>query len=224
MKSKDNQPESEARETEAAAKQDQSLPEEADKVVETPGAEGEAPAADTAEPAEEPSEAESPDISELMEKLDQVTAEANTMKERYLRTVADLENFRKRAIRDKEEARRGANVTLVEELLPVLDNFKLGLDSAARHDGGEAFAEGFKMILVQMETVLKQNGVEPIDPTGAPFDPNFHEAVGHADSETVDEGSVAEVHRIGYSLNGRLIRPATVVVSNGPGKAEEPGD
>jgi molecular chaperone GrpE len=181
------------------------------------------------EPATEeaPAEAEAPaaegdvGISELLEKLEEATAEVNTQKERYLRTVADLENYRKRALRDKEDARRQANCGLVEDLLPVLDNFKLGLKSAADHEGGDVFAEGFRMILTQMEAALKQNGLEEINPEKALFDPNFHESVSHMPHDTIADGHVVEVHRIGYKLHERLIRPAVVVVSSGPAKDPE---
>ena len=152
---------------------------------------------------------------ELLKKLDEATAEATSQKERYLRTVADLENYRKRALREKEEARRQANCGLVEDLLPVLDNFRLGLKSAEMHEGGAAFAEGFRMILTQMESALKQNGLEEINPVEEAFDPNYHEAVAHVPHDTIGDGHIVEVHRIGYRLHERLLRPAAVVISNG---------
>lgn len=155
-------------------------------------------------------------VSELLKKLDEQSAEAKAAKERYLRTVADLENFRKRAIREKDDVRLSAKVGLVEDLLPVLDNFRLGLESAASHEGGEAFVEGFKMVLNQLEGVLETNGVESLVPAGELFDPNLHEAVSHAPSDSVAEGRVLDVHRAGYRMQGRLVRPATVVVSSGP--------
>ncbi|MGC9450597.1 MAG: nucleotide exchange factor GrpE [Oceanipulchritudo sp.] len=169
------------------------------------------PAAGTVSPEE---------VGELFKKLDEAIAESNANKERYLRTVADLENYRKRAVREKEEARRQANCGLLEDLLPVLDNFKLGLKSAAQHEGGEAFAEGFRMILNQMESALKNNGLEEINPLREPFDPNFHESVAHIPHEEIREGHVIEVQRTGYRLFERLLRPATVIVSSGaPEKA-----
>jgi molecular chaperone GrpE len=163
----------------------------------------------------EPTSTSGEDVGALLKKLDEATAEISMQKERYLRTVADLENYRKRALREKEEARRQANCGLVEDLLPVLDNFKLGLKSAETHEGGVAFAEGFRMILTQMEGALKQNGLEEINPDQELFDPNFHEAVGHMPSGTVQDGHVVEVQRIGYKLHERLLRPAAVVISNG---------
>jgi molecular chaperone GrpE len=166
-------------------------------------------------------------FSELVKKLDEATAEVTEHKERYLRTVADLENYRKRSLREKEEARRQANFGLVEDLLPVLDNFKLGLKSAEQHEGGAAFAEGFRMILTQMEAALKQNGLEEINPRKAVFDPNFHEAVAHIPHDEIEDGHIVEVQRIGYKLHERLLRPAAVIISSGtPGQvnADEKAD
>lgn len=160
-------------------------------------------------------EADSVNLSELLRKLDEATAEISEQKERYLRTVADLENYRKRSLREKEEARRQANVGLMEDLLPVLDNFQLGLKSAEQHEGGAVFAEGFRMILSQLESALKQNGLEEINPGQELFDPNFHEAVAHIPHESVADGYIVEVHRVGYGLRGRLLRPAVVVISSG---------
>ena len=161
------------------------------------------------------------ELSALLEKLDQATAEVNAHKERYLRTVADLENYRKRALREKEEARKQATCGLLEDLLPILDNFKLGLQSAEQHEGGAAFAEGFKMILAQMESTLKQNGLEEINPGESLFDPNYHESIAHFPSETVEDGHIIQVHRIGYKIQERLLRPAQVIVSSGaPADAE----
>lgn len=155
------------------------------------------------------------ELSALLGKLEQATAEVNTHKERYLRTVADLENYRKRAVREKDEARKQAICGLLEDFLPVLDNFKLGLQSAESHEGGKVFAEGFKMILAQMESALKQNGLEEINPDGALFDPNYHESISHLPSDTVEDGHIITVHRIGYKIQERLLRPAQVVVSSG---------
>lgn len=164
------------------------------------------------------------DLSALLDKLNQAAEEVNAHKERYLRTVADLENYRKRALREKEEARKQATCGLLEDLLPIMDNFKLGLQSAGQHEGGNVFAEGFKMILNQMDSVLKQNGLEEINPDGAVFDPNFHESIAHLPSDSVKDGHILEVHRIGYKIQERLLRPAQVVVSSGaPAESRDPG-
>jgi len=164
------------------------------------------------------------ELGALLKKLDEAAAETNLQKERYLRTVADLENYRKRALREKEEARKQANCSLLEDLLPVIDNFRLGLKSAEQHEGGTVFADGFRMILSQMEAALKQNGLEEINPGNELFDPNYHESVAHIPHESVEADHIIEVHRIGYRIHERLLRPAAVVVSSGPvGAAQEAG-
>ena len=110
----------------------------------------------------------------------------------------------------------------MEDILPALDNFKLGLKTAEEHEGGKAFAEGFRMILVQMESALKNNGLEEINPENGLFDPNFHESIAHLPHPEVADGHIIEVHRIGYRVQERLLRPAQVVVSSGaPDSTEE---
>jgi molecular chaperone GrpE len=178
------------------------------------------PVAEAASGAAEAPALSAEELTALLQKLDEATAEVTSQKERYLRTVADLENYRKRAVREKDEARKQANCGLVEDLLPVMDHFQLGLKSAEQHEGGKAFAEGFRMILVQMEAALKQNGLEEINPEGGVFDPNFHESIAHLPDAKVEDGHIIEVHRVGYRLHERLLRPAQVVVSSGAPKEE----
>ncbi len=160
------------------------------------------------------------EVSALLQKLDEATAEAAAHKDRHLRAVAELENYRRRALREKEEARRQAVFSLLEDLLPVLDNFKLGLKAAEQHEGGAAFIEGFRIILAQMEAVLRRNGLEEFHPLGDVFDPNFHESIAHLPHPDIPEGHIVEVHRTGYKHQERLLRPAAVVVSSGPPAAE----
>lgn len=155
------------------------------------------------------------EVGDLMKKLEEITAEAQQQRDKALRTAAELENYRKRSQREKEEAKKKANVSLLEDLVPVVDNFALGLQAAEQHEGGKAFAEGFEMILSQLKNALAQNGVQEINPKGEVFDPQYHECVAHVPSTEVEEGQVLEVQRIGYRLGDRLIRPATVIVSKG---------
>lgn len=156
------------------------------------------------------------DQSKLLERLDQVTAEANDYRDRYLRSVADLDNLRKRSVRDRDDTRKAATCRVIEEFLPVMDNFKLGLQAARQHEGGSAFADGFAMVLTQMEGVLTQLGVDTLNPAGEPFDANHHESIAHIPHESVPDGHVIEVSRVGYRYHDRLLRAAAVVVSSGP--------
>jgi molecular chaperone GrpE len=175
-------------------------PATADDTTNGPSA-GDAPAADP--------------TAELFQQLASLQGELAAARERHIRSVADLDNFRKRALRDKEDARRAATTALIEDILPVIDNFAMGLEAARQHEGGEAFVSGFSMVLSQLKSVLAGVGVEELNPLGFAFDPNLHEAIAHQAHDTIAEGLVCVVHRTGYRLGERLIRPASVVVSNG---------
>ena len=134
----------------------------------------------------------------------------------YLRSQADLDNYRKRAARETEDARRYANLSLLERLLPVLDNFELGLDAARQAGGAENILQGMSMVQKQLQDFLRESGVESIDAVGAEFDPNLHEALGQEPGNDVPEGIVTRQLRRGYKLKDRLLRPAAVMVSSGP--------
>ncbi|MSU51785.1 MAG: nucleotide exchange factor GrpE [Opitutaceae bacterium] len=139
--------------------------------------------------------------------------------DRYVRVVADLENFRRRGIREKEELRLYAASRVLEDLLPVLDNLSLGL-AAARQPNADlkTLTGGVEMVGQQLKAALASHGLKEIDPVGQPFDPQLHEAISHQASALVKEEHVLSVVRTGFILNGRLLRPATVVVSSGPAK------
>ncbi len=157
----------------------------------------------------------------LEEQLAAAQAEVGAARERHLRAVADLENFRKRTVREKEELRSYAASRVIEELLPVFDNLGLGVAAAkAPNADMKTLLGGIEMVVTQFKTALEGNGLKQIDPKGGAFDPNLHEALSQQPSSEVPEGHVLNVIRVGYSLNGRLLRPASVVVSGGPAKAE----
>ena len=141
------------------------------------------------------------------------------LNERIVRLTADFDNFRKRAQREKDEARQFANQGLLEKLLPVLDNFEMAL--TAVKDADPSVRDGVQMILDQLLGVLKESGVEPGDAMGQPFDPNLHEALSQEETTEVEEGTVVQQVQRGYKLNDRLVRPARVVVAKAPGAAEE---
>lgn len=164
-----------------------------------------------------PEEPKEPTLEEQLEQARKETADA---KEAHLRAVADLENFRRRMVREKEDLRAFAAANVVEELLPVLDNLGFAL-IAARAENAElkALADGVEMVGNQFKSALGNHGLKEINPVNGAFDPNLHEALSQQASEEVAEGTVLQVVRIGYSLNGRLLRPASVIVSGGPGEA-----
>jgi molecular chaperone GrpE len=167
---------------------------------------------ETAEPPEAAGET-APGTPET--ELARLRAEADRFRDHALRSQADHENYRKRAAREKEEAVRYANLDLLERLIPILDNFELGLSAARGSAEGGAILSGMEMVSRQLADFLKQYGVEPIAAEGQKFDLHVHEAVAHEASDKVKEGHVIRQLRRGYKLKDRLIRPATVVVSKG---------
>src|SRR6266513_5904773 len=133
-----------------------------------------------------------------------------------LRSQADFENYKKRAARENEDAMKYANKSLLERLIPIVDNFELGL-SAARAEAEESpIYSGMSLVLKQLNDFLTENGLQPIEAEGQTFDPNLHEAIANEPSEEVPEGKVVRQTRRGYRLRDRLLRPSTVVVSSGP--------
>jgi molecular chaperone GrpE len=143
-------------------------------------------------------------------------ADLDRFRDLALRSQADFENYKKRAAREKEEAIKYANSSLLERLLPIIDNFELGL-SAARGEGKDSpILAGMSMVLKQLLDFLSENGVKPIDAEGEKFDPNLHEAIAREPNSDVPEGIVLRQTRRGYRLKDRLLRPSSVVVSSGP--------
>ena len=151
--------------------------------------------------------------------LEKAEKEATEMKTRWLRAVADMENFRKRIAREKQETIRNAAASVIESLLPVLDNMKLGLQAAENHPEAKDVVVGFKMVEDQLKRLLQEQGLEEVVPDGESFDPNLHECISHQTSEDIEEGKVIQTVRAGYQLNNKLIRAANVIVSSGSEKS-----
>ena len=155
---------------------------------------------------------------EQLAELQNRATKADENWERLLRTTADFDNFKKRAAREKIEAAQYATFSLLQKVLPVLDNFEMAL-AAAQNAKGEKLASlqsGVAMIQQQLKNALVETGLEEIDATGQPFDPNFHEAVSQQESADVADGHVLQQLRKGYKFKDRLLRPATVIVANKP--------
>ncbi len=144
-------------------------------------------------------------------------SELTRWKDTALRARADLDNFRKRMAQEATESRRYANASLLEELLPILDNFQFGLQAAEADAGAKNLLIGLNMVAGQLQNFLRDHGVEEVAAVGRPFDPNLHEAVGQQASDDVPEGTVISQVRRGFRLRERLLRPATVIVSTGSG-------
>jgi molecular chaperone GrpE len=140
-------------------------------------------------------------------------AEVERYRDAALRAAADLENYRKRMIREKEEAIRFANAGLLEKLLPILDNFELGLEAAKGDEAAKGIVNGFSMIHRQLGDFLQTSGLQPIDAVGQAFDPKLHDALGHETDTAQADGIVLKQLRRGYRLADRLVRPASVIVN-----------
>ena len=153
-----------------------------------------------------------------IEDLKEQAARADENWDRFVRLNADFENFKKRAARERLEAIKFANEGLVLKLLPVADNFEMAL-AAARNAGEgntKSLETGVAMIQQQLRNVLAEAGLEEVDATGQDFDPTLHEAVSQQESTDVPEGHVLQQLRKGYRFQGKLLRPATVVVAKKP--------
>jgi molecular chaperone GrpE len=138
--------------------------------------------------------------------------EKRQLHDRYLRTLADFENFRRRAEREKNDFHRYALANLIKDVLPVLDNFDRALEHA---EEGDDFHKGVLMIYKQLFDVLQRYGVRTIEETGVPFDPNIHEAVIREEDPSVPSHTVTATLQKGYFLHDRLLRPAMVKVAVG---------
>src|SRR5882762_268562 len=143
-------------------------------------------------------------------------ADLDRFRDLALRSQADFENYKKRSAREKEEAIKYANKSLLERLVGIIDNFELGL-AAVKEQGAESpIYSGMVLVQKQLSDLLAENGLQPIEAEGKTFDPNLHEAIAHEPSDQVPEGIVLRQTRRGYRYKDRLLRPAKVVVSSGP--------
>lgn len=177
-----------------------------------------APAAEAAAAAPAAGDA----LGQLTVQLAAAKAEAAANLDRFLRAAADLENFRRRTVREKDELRAAATARVLEDIFPVLDTLALAIGAARQPNADlKSLVGGVDMVLAQLRSALAGHGLKEINPLGQPFDPHQQEAISHLPSADIKEEHVLNVVRTGYSLNGRLLRPASVVVSSGPAKEEK---
>jgi len=166
-------------------------------------------------------EAEAAAVPPLEQELTEAKATAAKNWDLYLRERADLENFRKRSQRDKEEAIRFANDRLLKEMVPVLDNLERAVEHADQAgEGLQGLIEGVTMTITQFRKVLNDFGVKAVVAVGEPFDPNLHQAMGQVETADHPPNTVVTEFQKGYLLNDRLLRPALVMVAKAP--AESP--
>ncbi|KIL38280.1 molecular chaperone GrpE [Gordoniibacillus kamchatkensis] len=133
--------------------------------------------------------------------------------QRFLRAQADFDNFRRRARQEKEDFAKYASLKLIEQLLPVVDNFGRAIAASKENRDFDALLKGLDMTYRQLDQVLSQEGLAPIEAVGQPFNPELHQAVMQVESEEHEEGIVVEELQKGYMLKDKVIRPAMVKVS-----------
>ena len=194
-----------AQELEAAAREDATSP-AADPGAADPSAESEVAPVTRAE------------FDSLMAELEKLKTERDQLVDRLARMQAEFENARKRAERERAEFRDYATGSVVEQFLPVLDNFELALKSTG---SAEQLRSGVELIIKQMQEILRQLQVNPIPTVGEEFDPRHHEALGTVEREDLPDQHVAEEIRRGYRLRERLLRPALVRVASNPKQTSE---
>ena len=169
------------------------------------------------EPGKGDTAADEDALARLEEENRALARQVEELKDRLVRNAADTENYKKRLQRDKEEAVRYANTALVKDLIGPLDDFSRALDAAEQSSNFEALKEGVRMIEDRLYTTLKNNwGLEVIDKSDVPFDPEEHEACLMEEVDGLDEDTVTMMLQKGYKLNGRVIRPAKVKVGRSP--------
>ena len=160
--------------------------------------------------------AASPELESLREELAVTRALVEQLKDEKLRVLAELDHIRKRAQRDVEQAHRYALEKFAAELLPVKDSLDLGVENAGKADAA-ALAEGQAATQRLLAKAMEKAGIVDLNPVGEPFDANLHEAMAAQPSETAEPNSVLAVIQRGYTLNGRLLRAARVIVARAPG-------
>ncbi|MCY4013915.1 MAG: nucleotide exchange factor GrpE [Gammaproteobacteria bacterium] len=205
---------------------------DAEKKEESESRLGGGAAADTADDAPTTADDQTEDVESLKGAIEEAEREIASLEDRALRAAAEAENVRRRADRSIENARKFALERFVEDLLPAVDSFERAVEAASGHAEGEgteasAIAEGIELSLKLLLGAMGRQGIAVVDPIGAPFDPNLHEAMTMVDNAEVEPGSVVDVFQKGYTVNGRLIRPARVIVARQPAEpasAEAPSE
>jgi molecular chaperone GrpE len=162
-----------------------------------------------------------PGDEDIMLKLQEKEKEAADNYDKYVRAVAELENYRKRAAREKADSIKFGNENIIKDILPLVDSMERALQHADSYGYSDAFKKGLKLLQDQLLGCLGKHGVQQIECVDKTFDPNIHEAVFHVDSGAHEDNKVAEELEKGYRLHERLLRPAKVSIFKGPKKEED---
>ena len=162
-----------------------------------------------------------PDTEVIEEDEAAPVEEEESLRDQFVRLQADFTNFRNRTQRERIELYQRANEDLLLEILPVLDHYEMGLQTAEQHDADNAVVDGFKLVYDQFQNVLNKFNLKPVDAVGEEFDPHKHEALTHMPSEEYAAEVCSNQVRRGYMFGDKLLRAAQVVVSSGPAEPEE---
>jgi molecular chaperone GrpE len=180
---------------------------------------------DQAEAAESDAGEEKPaELAQIRQQLEAKEKEAQANYDRYLRQVAELENYKKRTARDKEETARLANESLMKDMLPIVDNLERAVAHAQGGGNGKPLVEGVEMVLRGLIDMLGKHGLVQISAVGQPFDPERHEAMAQVESVSHAPNTVVEEYHKGYLLFDRLLRTALVSVAKTPETKEKKND
>ncbi|MFQ5903115.1 MAG: nucleotide exchange factor GrpE [Candidatus Binatia bacterium] len=166
-------------------------------------------------------ESPGPELEKLRQQLEAKELEAKEIYDRFLRQIAEMENFKKRMDREKGEAIRYANEGLVRDLLPILDNLERAVEHAKGGGNGNPLVEGIEMVLKGFLEILSKHGVTQISAMGEMFNPEKHEAIAQVESEDHEPNAVVKEHHKGYYLLDRLLRPSLVSVAKVPETKEK---
>ena len=164
---------------------------------------------------EKPSDEAETAQENLSKKIKETYSQNEDWQDKYMRVLADLENLKRRQIKEREEAVQRTRSQIFGDLLPALDAFQMGIKEVEKEESTKNIFIGISMAYKQMEDILGEYGLEIINPEGAEFDPKFHEALSYQTNDEVEDGYILQTVRIGYKMRDKLLRPASVIISQG---------
>ena len=156
----------------------------------------------------------------LSQKVKVAYSKSEDFQDKYIRVMADIDNLKRRQIKEREDTVIRTRSQIISDLLPVLDAFQMGMNEVEKEESTKNIFVGISMAYKQMESVLNEYGLEIVDPKGTNFDPKYHEALSYQSDEEVEEGYVIQTVRVGYKMRDKLLRPASVIISQGKDKED----
>lgn len=156
----------------------------------------------------------------LSQKVKDAYSKSEDFQDKYIRVMADIDNLKRRQIKEREDTVIRTRSQIISDLLPVLDAFQMGMNEVEKEESTKNIFVGISMAYKQMESVLNEYGLEIVDPKGTNFDPKYHEALSYQSDEEVEEGYVLQTVRVGYKIRDKLLRPASVIISQGKDKED----